>query len=91
VHRVRDTLQRLKIWRPEFEGRIIALPGDIAKPRLGLSEPEYAALAASVGKVRALWEVRGGCMTRVLRRSCMMTNLDRSRQCLNLKIIDLSR
>ena len=39
--KLRELLQEIELWQPEFEARIIPVPGDLAQPRLGLSELTY--------------------------------------------------
>ncbi|MBU1358972.1 MAG: amino acid adenylation domain-containing protein [Gammaproteobacteria bacterium] len=51
MQRIRNNLSRYRIWRPAFEDRIIALPGDLARPRFGLSEPAFAELADTVSAI----------------------------------------
>ena len=46
--RLRTALYRYGIWRSDYESRIQAIPGDLAAPRLGLSEADFAALAAGI-------------------------------------------
>ncbi len=36
------------LWRDEFEGRIVAIPGDLSDPRFGLGESEFHDLAGSL-------------------------------------------
>jgi amino acid adenylation domain-containing protein/thioester reductase-like protein len=46
--RLVDSLARSGRWQPEFSGRIVPVVGDLAEPRLGLSWPEFDALADKV-------------------------------------------
>ncbi len=39
--RVRASLTRWDLWHAGYAGRIVAIPGDLRKPRLGLSENHY--------------------------------------------------
>ncbi|NWF71253.1 MAG: thioester reductase domain-containing protein, partial [Chloroflexi bacterium] len=38
--RIRENMERYALWRPEYQQRIIPVPGDLKKPLLGL-EPQY--------------------------------------------------
>jgi len=44
VDRVERNLRRYGLWRPEYTARIVAHPGDLTQPRLGLSPAAFAAL-----------------------------------------------
>ncbi len=46
--RVRDTMRRFGIWSDADADRIIAVPGDLAEPRFGLSGKNFDALAARI-------------------------------------------
>ncbi|WP_194836893.1 non-ribosomal peptide synthetase [Nocardia sp. XZ_19_369] len=46
--RIRQVLQRYRLWDEAAEHRIVAVPGDLAAPRLGLSDTEYDRLAETV-------------------------------------------
>ncbi|MBC6448100.1 non-ribosomal peptide synthetase [Actinokineospora xionganensis] len=46
--RIERTLRGYQRWRPEFAHRIVAVPGDLAAPRLGLSPRRFDALAAEI-------------------------------------------
>ncbi|GAB2705960.1 hypothetical protein GCM10027089_30490 [Nocardia thraciensis] len=43
--RIRGALEKYRIWDDADRRRIVAVPGDLAVPRLGLDGPEYARLA----------------------------------------------
>jgi myxalamid-type nonribosomal peptide synthetase MxaA len=49
--RLQEVLTGFGLWRPERQDRIRAVPGDLAAPRLGLTEEAHAALAARVDAV----------------------------------------
>ncbi|GLZ75743.1 non-ribosomal peptide synthetase [Actinorhabdospora filicis] len=49
--RVRAALERRGLWRAEWSGRVIAVAGDLAAPRLGLTEEAFDRLASSVDAV----------------------------------------
>ena len=49
--RIRSRLGEAGVWRKGDEGRIVAVPGDLAEARLGLGAQEFRRLAASVGSV----------------------------------------
>ncbi|NEQ47683.1 MAG: NAD-dependent epimerase/dehydratase family protein [Leptolyngbya sp. SIOISBB] len=46
--RLQTTLRNYGIWREDFRPRITVQPGDLAQPNLGLTNPDFQALAASV-------------------------------------------
>ncbi|MBF6435488.1 non-ribosomal peptide synthetase [Nocardia cyriacigeorgica] len=46
--RIRSALQRYRLWEHAFADRIVAVPGDLAAPMLGLTEAEFDRLAADV-------------------------------------------
>jgi myxalamid-type nonribosomal peptide synthetase MxaA len=50
-HALRQALERYGLWREQFEGRIVPLPGDLALPRLDLSRAAFAELAEAVDAV----------------------------------------
>ncbi|WUL65274.1 SDR family NAD(P)-dependent oxidoreductase [Amycolatopsis sp. NBC_00345] len=45
VEQLRDTLRRYRLRDDDVPGRLVAVPGDPAAPRLGLTEPAFDALA----------------------------------------------
>ncbi len=47
-NRLRRALTRFRLWEPALAQRVVAIPGDLAAPRLGLSEDDYAAIARTV-------------------------------------------
>ena len=47
LDRIRRGMERYDLWRPGFEGRIVAFPGDLAAGRLGLGDAAYAELAGA--------------------------------------------
>jgi len=49
--RLKDTLSQWDLWRDGDEDRLEAIPGDIAKPRLGLSAEDYNCLAEAVDSI----------------------------------------
>lgn len=51
VDRLRFVLQSHGLWRTEFAGRLCAIEGDIAEPRLGLSDHEFFLLGKRVDVV----------------------------------------
>jgi amino acid adenylation domain-containing protein/thioester reductase-like protein len=51
LERIKQNLARYGRWAPEAADRISVLPGDLAKPRLGLSEAEFARLADTVNAI----------------------------------------
>ncbi|WP_175597195.1 non-ribosomal peptide synthetase [Peristeroidobacter soli] len=42
------TLSHWDLWRPEFDARIVALPGDLKLPRLGLDQHTFRMLAGTL-------------------------------------------
>ena len=46
--KIQRALEEASLWQPEQLARIKVLPGDLAQPRLGLSEAVFAALAEDV-------------------------------------------
>lgn len=49
--RVTDTLLRFGLWSPRIRNRIIAVPGDLAAPGLGLAPQVFDTLSARVGTI----------------------------------------
>jgi thioester reductase-like protein len=49
--RLKDTLSQWDLWRDGDEDRVEAIPGDIAKTRLGLSAADYHCLAEAVDAI----------------------------------------
>jgi amino acid adenylation domain-containing protein/thioester reductase-like protein len=49
--RLRITLSQWDLWRDEFEPRIVAVPGDLRLPRLGIDETTYQKLCKSVDSI----------------------------------------
>lgn len=49
--RLTATLAYWDLWRPEFEARLVALPGDLKLPRLGLEEPTFRMLAGALDSI----------------------------------------
>ncbi|WP_326556938.1 non-ribosomal peptide synthetase [Micromonospora sp. NBC_01796] len=43
--RVRDNLLRYGLWRDEYHGRLVGVPGDLGEPGLGLDRGDFDALA----------------------------------------------
>jgi amino acid adenylation domain-containing protein/thioester reductase-like protein len=60
--RIRENLARYGLWREGLAGRIVPVPGDLAAPRFGLAEADFAALAA---RVVALYHA-GACVSGLL-------------------------
>jgi len=46
--RIHTTLENYRLWEPAFATRIVAIPGDLAAPGLGLSAPDLARLAEQI-------------------------------------------
>jgi nonribosomal peptide synthetase MxcG len=49
--RLRAALDRYRLWRDELAHRIVAVPGDLATPMLGLDPGHYAALAEQIDAI----------------------------------------
>ncbi|WP_434421608.1 amino acid adenylation domain-containing protein [Nannocystis pusilla] len=49
--RLKQALAKYGLWQPQFAARIEAVPGDLSRPRLGLDEATFAALAGRVDAV----------------------------------------
>jgi len=49
--RLRTTLAKWDLWRDEFEPRIVAVPGDLGRPRLGIDERTYRILRQGVDAI----------------------------------------
>lgn len=49
--RLKDTLSQWDLWRRGDEDRLVAIPGDISKPRLGLNPDDYRYLAETVDTI----------------------------------------
>ncbi|WP_378739951.1 amino acid adenylation domain-containing protein [Nocardia brasiliensis] len=48
AERIRQALHRYRLWDDTLAARIVAVPGDLAAPRLGLSDAEHAQLAEDI-------------------------------------------
>ena len=46
--RIREAMARIGLWEDAYASRIVAVPGDLSKPRFGLSEEAFDALARRV-------------------------------------------
>ncbi|HSM56063.1 MAG TPA: amino acid adenylation domain-containing protein [Candidatus Sulfomarinibacteraceae bacterium] len=51
LQRLRRNLQAYGLWQEAFAARIVALPGDLAQPRLGLDEAQFRRLAREMDAV----------------------------------------
>ncbi|MGW4347588.1 amino acid adenylation domain-containing protein [Streptomyces sp. NPDC004690] len=49
--RLRETMQRYLIWDESYAARIRPLPGDLGRPRVGLSEEKWTELAGTLDAV----------------------------------------
>ncbi|HEX6287533.1 MAG TPA: amino acid adenylation domain-containing protein [Herpetosiphonaceae bacterium] len=49
--RLRATLEAYGLWDEQLSARIVAVPGDLGQPRLGLSEDAFATLADTIDGV----------------------------------------
>ena len=51
LERIRGTLLKWSLWRDDFAARIVAITGDIARPRLGLDDTTYEAVCRNVASI----------------------------------------
>ncbi|WP_405582825.1 amino acid adenylation domain-containing protein [Streptomyces sp. NBC_01190] len=51
LHRLRAALTHYGLWRAEYEGRIVPLPGDLSAPSLGWDKQALTSLSRRVGTV----------------------------------------
>ncbi|MEM9484543.1 MAG: thioester reductase domain-containing protein, partial [Cyanobacteria bacterium P01_F01_bin.116] len=51
IDKLKHCLQNYKIWHSEFESRLVPVPGDLAKPKLGLSPETFQALAKQIDSI----------------------------------------
>lgn len=49
--RVRRNLENYHLWNDRFSDRIVAVPGDLSQPRLGLAIAQFRDLAASIDTI----------------------------------------
>ncbi|MEV4130385.1 amino acid adenylation domain-containing protein [Nocardia sp. NPDC049707] len=49
--RIRDAMQLYRIWDDAYQGRIVAVAGDLAAPGLGLDQADYARLAEQIDTI----------------------------------------
>src|SRR5262249_55400231 len=49
--RVQATLMKWDLWRDEFADRIVGVPGDLRRPRLGIEADTYAALCTDIDEI----------------------------------------
>ena len=49
--RLRNTLVQWELWSDTFDQRLIAIPGDLSKPRLGVGDSTYQALCQQVDSI----------------------------------------
>jgi len=48
MQRVVANLERYELWKPEYAGRLTAVPGDLGEPRLGIEESAYSRLSEGI-------------------------------------------
>lgn len=60
--RIRANLRELRLWNPDFAHRVIAVPGDLGAPLLGLRPDQYQELADQVDVV-----LHNGAMVNLVR------------------------
>ncbi|MBW4621513.1 MAG: amino acid adenylation domain-containing protein [Cyanosarcina radialis HA8281-LM2] len=46
--KIRQNLERYQVWKPQFNSRIIPVIGDLAQPKLGLSDRQFSDLAKKI-------------------------------------------
>ncbi len=51
LRRLQKTLEKYHLWRQEYAGRIVAVPGDLDRPLLGLPEEEFERLARRIDTI----------------------------------------
>lgn len=51
VRRLRERLSEFALWEEEFSDRIVPVPGDLAKPSLGLSSDAFHRLASEIDAI----------------------------------------
>ncbi|MCP9804995.1 thioester reductase domain-containing protein [Cyanobium sp. T1B-Tous] len=51
LDRIRANLDHYGLWQDSWSDRLVAVPGDLAKPRFGLSESAFAGLAQGLGGI----------------------------------------
>jgi len=51
MRRVRERLSGFALWKEEFSERIVAVPGDLAKPSLGLSSDDFDRTANEIDTI----------------------------------------
>jgi thioester reductase-like protein len=51
LERIRANLAAYELWRPECSRRLVAVVGDLARPRLGLAEQEFTDLAERIDAI----------------------------------------
>ena len=51
LKRIRANLDHYGLWQPGWSDRLVAVPGDLAQPRFGLSGPGFAELAQGLGGI----------------------------------------
>jgi amino acid adenylation domain-containing protein/thioester reductase-like protein len=49
--RIKESLSRWDLWRAQFGRRVVAVPGDLRAPRLGISKPTYERLADAIDAI----------------------------------------
>ncbi|GFE83703.1 hypothetical protein GCM10011487_57030 [Steroidobacter agaridevorans] len=49
--RLRSTLMKWDLWRDQFEGKILAIPGDLRLPRLGVDASTYEILSREIDSI----------------------------------------
>lgn len=51
LDRLKSALAKWNLWRDEFEARIVAIPGDLRLPRLGIENTVYQLLSQSIDSI----------------------------------------
>jgi thioester reductase-like protein len=51
MRRLRERLSTFALWKEEFAERIVAVPGDLAKPSLGLSSEDFHRMANEIDTI----------------------------------------
>jgi amino acid adenylation domain-containing protein/thioester reductase-like protein len=51
MRRLRASLERSGLWRADYSSRVAAVAGDLGRPRLGMTERDFSALAGEVDAI----------------------------------------
>lgn len=51
LSRLKSTLEKWKLWRSEFDRRIVVIMGDLGRPRLGVEDDAYQVLVQTIDSI----------------------------------------